>query len=173
MSTPIAPVAREFGNRGVRYVLIGISGANMWAPDGQPRFVTSDFDFFLPPDANNLVNAWATCEGMGLNLWSGNEPLDQPHDRWLAERIIERRALTRVTGPNDLLLDLTLVMKGFDFETVWKDRREFVIDGVPVATAQLQHIIESKQAAGRPKDQLFLTTHLDALKQLLDKPDSD
>ena len=125
----------------------------MWTPDNQPRFVTSDFDFFLPLDAKNLVNAWTACEAMKLDLWLGNEPLDRPRDLWLAERMIERRALTRVSGPNDLLLDLTLVMKGFDFDTVWKDRRDFVIDGVPLATAQLQHIIESKQAAGRLKDQ--------------------
>ena len=145
----------------------------MWAPDNQPRFVTSDFDFFLPLDAENLVNAWAACETMKLDLWLGDEPLDRPRDLWLAERMIERRALTRVSGPNDLLLDLTLVMKGFDFDTVWKGRRDFVIDGVQVATAQLQHIIESKQAAGRLKDQLFLTTHLDALQQLLKKLPSD
>ena len=30
---------------------------------------------------------------------------------------------------------------------------------------------ESKRAAGRDKDQLFLATHLDALQQLLKKPD--
>jgi hypothetical protein len=38
---------------------------------------------------------------------------------------------------------------------------------VPVPTARLLHIVESKQAAGRPKDQLFLATHKDALEQLL------
>ena len=34
-------------------------------------------------------------------------------------------------------------------------------------TARLLHIVESNQAAGRPKDQLFLATHKDALEQLL------
>jgi hypothetical protein len=171
VSTPIVPVARELASRGVRYVLIGVSGANFWAPDGQGRFVTSDFDFFLPLDAANLVNAWAACEAAGLSLWLGDEPLDQPRDQWLAGRMIERRALTRVTGPNELLLDLTLVMKGFEFEPVWNQRRDFMIEGVPVPTARLIDIIESKQAAGREKDQLFLATHLDALLQLLKKPD--
>ena len=73
----------------------------------------------------------------------------------------------------DLLVDLTLVMKGFDFETVWAERREFLIDGVAVPTVRLLHIVESKQAAGREKDKLFLATHLDALQQLMKKPDLD
>ena len=144
----------------------------MWAPDAQGAFVTRDFDLFLPLDPDNLVNAWAACEATKLSLWLRDEPLDQPRDHWLAERMIERRALTRVTGPNGLLVDLTLVMKGFDFEAVWKERQDFIIDGASVPTAQLRHIVESKQAAGREKDQLFLTTHLDALKQMLDR-DSD
>lgn len=169
MSTPIVPLAQELASRGVRYVLIGVSGANLYAPGGQGAFVTRDYDFLLPLDPDNLVTAWAACEAVGLSLWLGDEPLDRPRDRWLAERMIERRALTRVTGANELLLDLTLVMTGFDFESVWNERREFMIDGIPVPTARLLHIVESKQAAGREKDQLFLATHFDALRQLLKK----
>jgi hypothetical protein len=82
---------------------------------------------------------------------------------------LAERALTRVTGPNELRLDLTLIMAGFDFETVWAERREFRVEGIPVPTARLMHIVESKQAAGRPKDQLFLATHKDALEQLFKK----
>jgi hypothetical protein len=51
------------------------------------------------------------------------------------------------------------------------ERRIFSLDGLDVPTARLTHIIESEQAAGRPKDQLFLATHQDALEQLLKKPD--
>jgi hypothetical protein len=89
----------------------------------------------------------------------------------LAERIIDRRALTRVTGPGDLRVDLTLVMKGFDFEAAWQGRRVFVLAGVDVPTARLRHIVESKHAAGRDKDKLFLATHKDALEQLRKRPD--
>ena len=171
MTHPLSPLARELGRRGVRYLLIGVSGANLYGPSGQAVFTTEDIDLFLPLDADNLVPAWGACEDSGLELWLSDEPLDRPRDRWLAERMVERRALTRVTGPNDLLVDLTLVMKGFDFETVWDARRDFLIDGVPVPTARLLHIVESKHATGRDKDKLFLATHLDALQQLLRKPD--
>jgi hypothetical protein len=135
--------------------------------------VTDDYDVFLPSDPENLVQAWAACDDAQLELWLTDEPLDRPRDRWLAERIVERRALTRVTGPDDLKVDFTLVMKGFDFETAWKERRMFLVEGVEVSTARLAHIVASKQAAGRPKDQLFLATHLDALQQLLKKQPLD
>ena len=171
MTTPIARLAHALAARGIRYVLIGVSGANLYAPAGQGAFVTRDYDLLLPLDADNLVGAWGACEAGALDLWLGDEPLDRPRDRWLAERVIERRALTRVTGANELLVDLTVVMKGFDFETVWDARRDFLIEGVPVPTARLLHIVESKQATGRDKDKLFLATHLDALQQLLKKPD--
>jgi hypothetical protein len=171
VSDPFAPLGRVLTSRGVRYLLIGVSGANFYAPRPAPRFVTDDWDLFLPLDADNLVQAWAACEDAGMELWLGNEPLDRPRDRWLADRIVERAALTRGTGPDDLKVDLTLVMKSYDFETVWNERRRFLVEGVEVPTARLTHIVTSKQAAGRDKDRLFLATHRDALEQLLKRQD--
>ena len=171
MTHPFAPLAAEFAAGAVRYVLIGVSAANMYGPRGQAVFIAKDFALFIPPEPENLVRAWEACERAALELWIGDEPLDRPRDLWLAERVVDRRALTRVTGPGEFLADLTLVMAGFDFEAVWAQRREFLIEDIPVSTARLLHIIESKNAAGRPKDQLFLATHKDALEQLLKKPD--
>ena len=167
MTHPLWPLVERLADNSVRYLLIGVSGANLYGPAGQAVFPTEDFDLFLPSEPDNLVQAWNACENVPLELWLGNEPLDSPRDRWLAQRVIERGALTRATGTNELIVDLTLVMKGFAFETVWEGRREFLIEGVSVPTARLLHIVESKQAAGRPKDQLFLATHKDALEQLL------
>jgi hypothetical protein len=164
---PLVPLAEALGAHSVRFVLIGVAGANYYALSGQDAFITRDHDLFLPLDADNLARCWTACEAAGLQLWSGDQPLDAPRDRWLAERIVERRALTRVTGPDELQVDLTLVMKGFDFETVWQDRRVFLVDGVDIPAARLLHILQSKHAAGRDKDRLFLATHKDALEQLL------
>ena len=128
MTHQLAVVARELAARSVRYVLIGVSGANLYGPAGQAVFTTKDVDLFLPPDADNLVRAWSACENVPLELWLGDEPLDSPRDKWLAGRVIERRALTTAKGTKDLLIDLTLVMKGFEFESVWKERRDFLIE---------------------------------------------
>ena len=171
MTHPLSLLARVLGERHVRYLLIGVSAANLYGPAGQAVFMTDDFDLFLPLDPDNLAHAWRACEDAGLDLWLNAEPLDRPRDRWLAERAIERRALTRATGPDDLMVDLTLVMQGFDFDTVWVERRTFTIDGIDVPTARLRHIVESKHATGRDKDKFFLATHKDALEQLLKRPD--
>ena len=171
MNHPFGILAGALTARSIRYVLIGVSGANMYAPSGGALFVTQDFDLFLPRDRDNLVGAWASCDDAGLDLWLGNEPLERPRDQWLADRVLDRRALTHVTGPSDLQVDFTLVMAGYDFETVWSDRRVFAIEGADVPTARLLHIVRSKEAAGRDRDRLFLATHREALEQWLKKPD--
>ena len=170
---PIVPLLRALTQRKVRYAMIGVGGVNLWAHTGGLLFKTDDRDLFLPQDSDNLVESWAACDETGFDLWLTDEPLDRPRDRWLAERILSRRAVTRARGPNEIQVDLTLVMKGFEFETVWNERHVFRVEGIDVPTARLLHIVTSKQLAGREKDQLFLTTHKDALEQLLKKPDRD
>jgi hypothetical protein len=171
MSHPLASLMRRLVESGTRFVVIGVSGANLYAPAGQAVFSTEDVNLFLPLEADNLVRAWAGCEDAGLDLWVGADPLDRPRDRWLAERVIEHRALTRASGPDSVAVALTLIMEGFDFETVWAERRLFTLEGVDLPTARLTHIVQSKHLAGRPKDRLFLATHRDALEQLLKRAD--
>jgi hypothetical protein len=149
------------------YLVIGVSGANLYGPAGQPIFATEGFALFVPPDPANLIRAWDACDEAGLALWIGTEPLDRPRDRWLAERVVQRRATTRATGTDDFVADLTLEMAGIDFETAWAERRDFLIEGQAVPVARALHIVTSKHAAGRDKDRLFLATHRDALEQLL------
>lgn len=169
---PLTPLTRELRERSVRYVLIGVGGANLYAPGGAALFTTKDRDLFLPGDSDNLLRCWAACEAASLKLWSGGEPLDQPRDRVLADRVLERRALTKASAV-DLDVDLTLVMAGFDFETVWDERRRFEVDDVEIPVARLLHIVMSKRAAGRDKDILFLAAHRDILEQLLTQEASE
>jgi hypothetical protein len=171
---PFTSLARALLERAVRFVVIGAWGANYYAQAGSVVFETRDRDLFLPSDPDSLLNAWSACEAAGLSLWAEAEPLDMPRDRWLAEQIVKRRALVRATDGRGLDVDLTLVMAGFDFETVWQERRVFVVDDVEIPVARLRHIVESKAAAGRDKDRLFLATHADALRALLgrDEPSS-
>jgi hypothetical protein len=146
--------------------VIGVWGANYHAHSAGVIFTTEDRDLFLPPDAPNELRAWRACRREAFDLWCGDEPLGEPLDSFLAEQVVSRRALVRAHG-NDLLIDLTLVMAGFEFEDVWARRRTFKVQGVDVPVAALSDIVASKAAAGRPKDQLFLATHEDALRQLL------
>ncbi len=158
---------RALSQRLVRFVVIGVAGTNYYAHAASVIFTTQDYDLFLAPDPDNLLSAWGACETVGLSLWSGSEPLDRPRDRGLAEQIVKRRMVVRATDGRGLDVDLTLVMAGCDFETVWRERREFVVDEVKIPVARLRHIVESKAAAGRDKDRLFLATHAEALRDLL------
>lgn len=150
----------------MRFVLIGIAGVNYYAETAGLVFTTQDRDLFLPADPDNELRAWRACRREGFELWSGNEPLGEPLDEILAKQVVSCRALVRARA-EDLLIDLTLVMAGFEFEDVWRKRRAFKVQGVNVPVASLSDIVASKAAAGRPKDQLFLATHEDALRQLL------
>lgn len=150
----------------VRFVMIGVGGANYYAMHGGLTFTTRDRDLFLPSDPQNERRAWEVCEQSRLQLWSGDEPLGQPLDDYLARKVVEQRALVTATGEAGLVVDLTLVMAGFEFDTVWAEHRTFVVDGVEIPVARLAHIVESKRIANREKDRLFLTTHAEALRQL-------
>src|SRR3989454_3310260 len=103
---------------------------------------------------------------MGLQLRCGREPLDRPRDRFLAERVVANRALVRATDGAGLDVDLSLVMAGLDFETVWAERRVFRVGTVDIPVARLGHIIESKRRVGREKDRMFLATHAEAIREL-------
>jgi hypothetical protein len=133
--TSFAPLARALGERGVRYLLIGVAGANLHAHSAGVVFSTQDRDLFLPRDPANLLLAWQACEVCGLSLWSSGEPLDQPRDLLLAERVIQHAAHTTATDDGDLRVDLTLVMAAFAFEDAWRERRLFQVAGVEIPAA--------------------------------------
>ena len=148
-------------------MLIGVAGANIHAYSAGMVFTTYDRDVFLPPDPENLLLAWQACDDCALELRSAGEPLDRPRGLGLARSVVEFRALTQARGEDELQVDLTLVMKGFGFDEVWRERTFFTLEGVEVPVARLLHIVTSKAAVGRLKDQLFLATHDEALRQLL------
>jgi hypothetical protein len=172
LSVGIEALAAALNRADVQYVTIGVAGANYWARSGHTVFTTEDFDLFLPLDPRNLQAAWQAAEDVGLDLFVGDDPLDRPRDLFLAERIVERRALVRASDGEGLDVDLTLVMAGFDFEPVFARRRTFMVEGVPIPVAGLRDIVASKAAAGREKDRLFLAAHAEALRSLTDdEPD--
>jgi len=161
-----ADACRALVRDGVRFVVIGVWGANYYARTAGATLVTLDLDAFLPLDANNLVLAWKACESVGCTLWAGDEPLGPPTLE-LAGAVVAHRALTTAVGDTGAEIDLTLTMTGFSFAEVDAAKVSFVVDGVNVPVARLTHILRSKMLAGRAKDQLFLTSHRELLDRLL------
>ena len=166
---PLARLAQALRANGVRFVVIGLGGVNYYARSGGSLFATQDYDLFLPLDPENLLHAWQLCERLDLTLWAGDEPLDSPRDIQLASAVVARRAGTTATGDEDLQIDLSFVMTGFEFEEVWRNRRIFRVEEVEIPVARLSDIVKSKANAGRPKDRLFLASHEHALQELLQR----
>ncbi len=167
MTDQYTAILGELARSGVRFLVIGAFGINYYAMRKQVLINTDDCDLFLPPDPKNLVSCWQTLESHRLELTSHGELLEKPLDLWLAERVVERRAVVRALGPSDLKIDLTLMMKGFHFENLWAERRTFTVEGQEIPVAPLSRIVESKKAAGRDKDVLFFVSHEEILKELL------
>ena len=94
---PFARLGAALNEAGVRFVTIGVAGANLWARSGHTIFTTRDYDLFLPPDPEDALRAWQAADAVGLDLFCGDDPLDRPRDHFLAERIVERRSLVRAT----------------------------------------------------------------------------
>ena len=89
---PFARLAKALRARQVRFAVIGVSGANFYARSGGTLFTTQDQDLFLPLDPENLLRAWQSCDGVGLELWAGEE-----------SRFIQGVAVCARSGPPDSL----------------------------------------------------------------------
>ena len=61
----------------VRNLVLGVWGANYYAPSGNAMFMTFDRDFFLPADPDNLLGARRVCETSGFRLFMGSEPFHE------------------------------------------------------------------------------------------------
>jgi hypothetical protein len=164
-------VARELATRRVRYVLIGVRGANLYARSIGQVFTSQDFNLFVPRNPANLLAAWRVLAKLGMELVCNGEPLDQPRDLALVNHVLRRGAVVRAEDDAGLIVDLTPVMKGHDFPTVWASRRRLRLGNALVPVAPLEAIVRSKAEADRPKDRLFLTSHEEVLRTpLQDEP---
>jgi hypothetical protein len=130
-----AQVASLLERERVRFLLVRMGTGNLASPEG-PVVRARYHDLFLPPDPENALRAWRCCDEAGLELWAAGEPLGAPLDLWLAEHVVAGRVLVRATDRRGLLVDLRLLVDGFEFEDLWPERRHWVIDGVEVLVAQ-------------------------------------
>ena len=63
---PFTTLTSALSADGVRFLVIGVWGANYYAPSGSTMFTTLDRDLFLPTDPENLLGAWRVCESKGF-----------------------------------------------------------------------------------------------------------
>ncbi len=143
----------------VRYVLIGGMAATIYGSN----LVTTDIDITPANDLDNLGRLSTALDELGARIRTDAEAdgLRFDHD---ATSLAANATWNLVTDVGDL--DLALAPSGTQgYADLRRDAVTIEIDGVPVSVAALADVIRSKEAAGRPKDQLALPI----LRRLLDQ----
>lgn len=154
-----AAILATLNEHHVRYILIGGLGATL---HGSP-FVTTDVDITPAGHDDNLERLADALEALDARLRVEGEPDGIPFDRSL-ESLRRIEILTLTTRHGDL--DISLVPSGTGgYDDLRRGAIELDIHGLLVSVASLADIIRSKEAAGREKDRLVLST----LRALLER----
>lgn len=138
----------------VRYIMVGGFATNL---NGFQR-VTDDMDIWIEDtldNRNNLRKAFIDC-GMG--------------DYYMLATMQIIPGWTNFNLNNGLKLDIMLDVKGlegFTFQECLDQANKAEIEGVIVPFLHINHLISSKIAANRPKDQIDVI-YLEKIKQLQD-----
>jgi hypothetical protein len=143
----------------VKYIMVGGYATNL---NGYQRF-TGDMDIWIEDtleNRKNLRDAFKNCD-MG--------------DYYMLETMQIIPGWTNFNLNNGLKLDLMLDVKGlegFTFQQCLEQSNKANIDGVIVPFLHINHLIESKKAANRPKDRIDVI-YLEKIKQLLEQQDKN
>ncbi len=158
---PYTEVIDAFNQKGVRYVVVGLSGINYYAKDPSESFSTQDYDFFLDNTTQNLKKAVSVLSDLGFHMATkkGHFNPDQ------IEEIVQRQGTLVATNPQGVQIELLLRISGYAFGELSRDAAIFTVEGVPIRVGKLRKLLNSKKIAGREKDRLFLKRYLALLRE--------
>src|SRR5947208_1146802 len=145
---------------GVEYVVVGGLAATL---RGSPH-VTTDVDIAPSRAFKNLGRLSGALDELDARIRVEGTPDGMPfnHD---ASSLARMEMLNLTTTHGDL--DVTFVPAGTSgFDDLARDASSVALEGIRVRVASLVDIIRSKEAAGRPKDDLTLPT----LRRLAEAP---
>jgi hypothetical protein len=152
-------ILRTLDRHGVRYVLIGGLAATIHGS----AHVTTDVDITPDLGRRNLERLSAALKEMGAKIRVAGEPGGLPFDHD-AGSLARMAVLNMTTRFGDL--DVCTIPAGTGgYKDLARDAMELDILGVRTLVASLADVVRSKEATGRPKDQLTLPT----LRRLLDE----
>jgi predicted nucleotidyltransferase len=149
---------RSLHDSKVKYIMVGGYATNF---SGYQRY-TGDMDIWIEDTIQNRRNlrlAFRSCD-MG--------------DYYMLETMQIVPGWTNFNLNNGLKLDLMLNVKGlegFTFDECLEQASIAEIEGINIPFLQINHLIESKKAANRPKDQIDVI-YLEKIKLLLEQQDN-
>lgn len=154
-----APMLRALHDRGVRFVVIG-GFASLFHGSAH---VTFDLDITPERSSENLARLSDALRDIGARVRAEglDEPLPFHHD---AHSLGAVEVWNLRTPHGDL--DISFCPSGTaGYDDLHRDALGTTVLGIEVEVASLADVIRSKEAAGRPKDQLTLPT----LRRLLEE----
>lgn len=157
---PYRAVIQQFNRRGVRYVVIGMSGINYYAQQPSETFVTLDYDVFLEPTLRNVRQAIQSLTALGFTVGTARGRYEPEQ----LTRMVRDRRTVIATTTEGIAIELLLEISGFPFSELARDAATFTVRGVPVRVGRLTKLLKSKQLAGRPKDRHFLRRYQSLLE---------
>ncbi len=146
---------RCLSEAGVRYIMVGGYATNL---NGYQR-ITDDMDIWIEDtteNRNNIRIAFNACKMGDYHMLATMQIIPG----W-----------TNFNLNNGLKLDLMLDVKGlegFTFQECLGQANKAEIDGIIVPFLHINHLIASKKAANRPKDQIDVI-YLEKIKRLIDE----
>lgn len=145
-------ILRALEESGVLYVVIGGIAATL---HGSPH-VTFDLDITPETGRRNLERLSAALTALDARIRVEGVPDGLPFSHgW--ESLQRMQALNLITNAGPL--DITMLPSGTrGYADLRRDAIRIEVMGVPTTVASLADVVRSKEAAGRPKDQLILPT---------------
>jgi len=158
-----AAIIETLRSHGVRFVVIGGFAIQLHQVPGVGR--TADLDVTPDRKRKNLEKLAAALAALDARLRGAGLPDEGMPVEWHAD-LLERMdlALNLITtfGP----LDIALRPSGTDgYIDLVRNAEEIPLGGTVALTASLADIVRSKEAAGRPKDNLALPVLLEHLRR--------
>jgi hypothetical protein len=120
----------------VDYLVVG-AFAVAWY--GHPRF-TADLDILIRPDNANAARVLDTLRLFGFGAL----------DIATADLTAIGQVIQLGVKPNRI--DILTSVSGITFEEAWKDRKEGLLEGIPVTFIGRSALIRNKESTGRAKD---------------------
>lgn len=159
-------IFKLFNQKRIKYILIGVYAIDYYVREPGEGFHTMDCDIVVEPTPKNLLRVFKTLEKMGYELEANKEPL-VGIDSWLANKIIEHRAVVTARKMDEMPIDIVLSGGRFLFKEWDKDKRIFTVGGVRVPVGNLSRLIRAKEHSNREKDRKFLELYKIQLKEIL------
>lgn len=146
----LLPLINEFNKEGVEYVVVGGLAVIF---HGHPR-LTTDIDLVVGLKQANALKAIKTLTNLGFKPKIPVNPDDFADETvrrsWISEKGL---VVFSMYHPSDVLTLIDIfVEEPIPFQLMFKDSVVKEVDGVMIRIASIEHLIEMKERARRPKD---------------------